>query len=55
MNSCEVAGCDQDAQTFIDIEVIYIDDDGVSEPRVETLAVCRLHALREQLTVQELG
>lgn len=54
MSRCEMADCQQDAQVLIDAEVIELTDDGVGEPDIETLAVCRIHALRHQLASEEL-
>ena len=43
---CQIADCERPAQTFLDIEVIDMDENGVSEPTTAVLAVCRIHATR---------
>ena len=53
MDTCEVGECDDDAAVLVDCEILSIDDEGVASLGTRPVAMCRVHALREQLANED--
>jgi hypothetical protein len=50
---CQIEDCEHLAQTFIDADLVHLDEDGVTQLPARVLAVCRIHAIRESKTPEE--
>jgi hypothetical protein len=44
---CQIEDCERPAQTFIDVNLVHMDEEGVTPLPTKVVAVCRIHAIRE--------